>query len=269
MVELIDTHAHLDHPKFDTDREAVIRRARDAGVGTIITVGADMASSRASVALAESYMGIYATVGVHPHDAKAVSAADLDELRRLAAHARVVAVGEMGLDYYWDHSPHKVQKEVFEAQLEVAVEAGKPVVIHIRDKKEHRAAYDDALDILNKWATDLPAGRIGVLHCFSGDPDAAQRALELGFYLGVDGPVTYPNAAGLREIAAHIPLDRLLLETDCPYLTPQFRRGKRNEPAYLGQIAEIIVRVKGISTERAAQATTENAQKLFGLKTVT
>ncbi len=265
MAELIDTHAHLDHPKFDHDREAVIQRALDAGVGTIITVGADLASSRASIALAESHTGIFATVGAHPHDAKMVSLADLDELRRLAAHPTVVAIGEMGLDYYWDHSPHEVQKEVLEAQLGIAVEVGKPVVIHIRDKKGQRSAYEDALSILDKWADELPAGRVGVLHCFSGDPDAAQRALALGFYLGIDGPVTYPNAAGLREVAAQIPLDRLLLETDCPYLTPQFRRGKRNEPAYLGQIAGAVAQAVGVSVERVAQATTENARRLFTL----
>ncbi|MBN1937539.1 MAG: TatD family hydrolase [Anaerolineae bacterium] len=265
MPDLIDTHAHLDHPKFSHDREAVIQRAFDAGVQPIITAGADMASSRESIALAERFTGIYAAVGVHPHDAQAVSAADLDELRKLADRPQVVAIGEMGLDYYWDHSPHEAQKAVFEAQLGIAVEVGKPAMIHIRDKKGQHAAYEDALNILARWAPNLPSGRVGVLHCFSGDLGAARIALDVGFYLGIDGPVTYPNASELCSIVAQIPLDRLLLETDCPYLTPQFRRGRRNEPAYLGHTAEKIAQVRGISVDQVARATTENARHLFTL----
>lgn len=263
MIELVDTHAHLDHPQFDADREAVIQRAASVGVRTIITVGADWVSSRQSVALAEDHVGLYAAVGVHPHEATSVGPNDLDTLRQLAIHPQVVAVGEIGLDYYREHSPPAAQRAIFEAQLEMAAQLGKPVIVHLRDKSGSWAAYEEGLDILSRWAGRLPAGRAGVLHCFSGDLKTAQAAIELGFYLGVDGPITYPQAGDMRALIAQIGMERLLLETDCPYLSPQFRRGRRNEPAYLLQIAAGVAGVLGSTVEQVASITTRNAKTLF------
>ena len=270
---LIDTHAHLDDKRFRQDIDAVIERAFQSGVKSIITVGADAASSKAAIEIARRTEGIWATAGVHPSGAGGVQT-DLARLYELAAAPEVVAVGEIGLDYYWDTNPPRVvQQHAFEAQLDLAASAGKPVVIHIRDKggPQHREdridAYADTLAILRAWLLAHREIRLpGVLHCFSGDLAFADDALELGFYLGIDGPVTYPNAHDLRSVVAGLPLDRLLLETDCPYLTPQARRGKRNEPAYLGYIAEKIAETKGISVEQVARVTTANAERLFGLK---
>ncbi len=257
---LIDTHAHLDFSQFDADREAVIHRAKEAGVGIIVNVGADLESSRRSVALAEEYDGLYAAVGVHPHEAKKLDGATLAALRDLAAHPKVVAVGEIGLDFYRDLSPRDVQRRAFRAQLAWAARLGKPVVIHDRE------AHDEVLSILADWVAEAPSSRRGVLHCFSGDLAMARQAVALGFYLGVDGLVTYQNARKLPEIVAWLPLDRLLIETDCPYLTPHPHRGKRNEPAYLRLVAERIAALKEVSVEELAKATTTNACLLFGIK---
>jgi len=274
MTHWIDTHAHLDAPQFGSDLDSVLFRAREAGVKWIITVGADLASSRAAVALAERYESVYATVGVHPHEARIVDRPTLDELRDLAAHPFVVAVGEIGLDYYRDLSPRDVQRAALESQLAVAADVSKPVVIHIRDQDDRVGAYEDALSILHAWTSGLAIrqsrnppvlGPPGVLHCFSGTPDAAQIALDLGFYLGVDGPVTYPNARVLQAMVADLPLERLLLETDCPYLAPQARRGKRNEPAFLPYIAEKIAELKDLSLSEVARTTSANARRLFRL----
>ncbi len=256
---LIDTHTHLDFPQFDADREAVIQRAQAAGVGLMINVGADLESSRAAVALAEKYDCIYAAVGVHPHEAKKLDGAALAELRDLATHPQVVAVGEIGLDFYRDLSPRDVQRRAFQAQLAWAGRLGKPVIIHDRE------AHDEVLAILTDWVAAAPERRCGVFHCFSGDLAMARRAVALGFYLGVDGPITYQNARKLPEIVEWLPLDRLLIETDCPYLTPHPHRGERNEPAYVRLVAERIAALKGISVEELAQATTANARRLFGL----
>jgi TatD DNase family protein len=278
MTHWIDTHAHLDAPRFEADLDAVLRRAHEAGVKWIITIGADLASSRSAVALAERYEAVYATVGVHPHEARAADRSTLDEVRDLAAHPLVVAVGEIGLDYYRDLSPRHAQRAAFESQLALAGEAFKPVVVHIRDQRDCASAYDDALSILGTWTSGLSIRQSfhspilpspGVLHCFSGTPDAAEAALDLGFYLGVDGPVTYPNARALQAMVFGLPLERLLLETDCPYLAPQARRGKRNEPAYLPYIAEKIAELKGLSPSAVARTTTENARRLFRLSLTT
>jgi TatD DNase family protein len=275
MTDWIDTHAHLDAPRFDADLDAVLRRAREAGVRSIVTVGADLTSSRAAVALAERHEGVYATVGVHPHEAHTVDRSALNELRDLAAHPLVVAVGEIGLDYYRDLSPRDAQRFAFESQLALAVEVSRPVVIHIRDQRDRAGAYDDVLSVLRTWSSGLQSidsptlTSPGVLHCFSGTPEVAQVALDLGFYLGVDGPVTFPNAHALQSMVAELPLEHLLLETDCPYLAPQARRGKRNEPAYLPYIAEKIAELKGLSPSEVARTTTRNAQYLFSLPPTT
>jgi TatD DNase family protein len=271
-MQWIDTHAHLDHAKYGGEQEAVIERAREAGVWPIVTVGADLASSRAAVALAEQYEGLYATVGVHPHEASSVDAGVMEALRELAGHPRVVAIGEIGLDYYYEFSPREAQRAAFEGQLALASEVDKPVVVHLRDKRGAWGAYEGALEVLGVWVrSEGREGQVtglrapGVLHCFSGTLEIARSALELGFYLGVDGPVTYPNARGLQAIVAALPLERLVLETDCPYLAPQARRGKRNEPGYLAWIGEKVAELQGVAVERVAQVTCENAVRLFGL----
>ena len=250
---MIDSHAHLDSGRFDGDREAVVARARAAGLVAIVNAGADLASSRASVALAERYDFIYATVGIHPHAAKSVTPAVLDELRELARHPKVVAVGEIGLDYYRDLSPRPVQRRAFADQLALAAELGQsrgsplPVVIHSRD------AHDDVLAILRDWSTSLPVGeglREGgrsVLHSYAAGPERLDEVLALGFYIGISGPVTFKKAERLREVAAAVPLDRLLVETDCPYLTPEPHRGKRNEPAYVRYVAQTIAQTRNVT----------------------
>ncbi len=254
-MRLIDSHAHLDFPQFDADRETVIERARGAGVVAVLNVGTDLESSRAAVALAKRYDFIYAAVGVHPHDAKTVTPATLDQLRELARHPKVVAIGEIGLDYYRDLSPRPAQRRAFAQQLALAAELGLPVVVHSRD------AHDDVLAALREWR-----GAGGVLHSYSAGPGRLEEVMALGFYIGLSGPITFPKAHRLRAVAAAAALDRLLVETDCPYLTPVPFRGRRNEPAYVRYVAEAVARARGTTVEAVAQATTENAQRLFGLR---
>jgi TatD DNase family protein len=260
-VNLVDTHAHLDFERFDADRAAVIEQARAAGVRGVVNVGVDVPSSRAAVRLAGEYDCIYAAVGMHPHDAKKLDGAALAELRELAQDPRVVAVGEIGLDFYRNLSPREVQRRAFRAQLAWAAKLGKPVVIHDRD------AHDELMSILAAWASGLAhsplAGRVGVLHTFSGDLAMARRAIDLGFYLSISGPVTYKNARQLPDIVRALPLDRLLVETDCPFLAPHPYRGKRNEPAYVRLVAERIAELKDMALDQVAEATTANAQRLF------
>jgi len=251
---MIDSHAHLDFPQFDDDREAVVERAREAGLAAILNVGADLPSSRAAVALAERYDFIYAAVGVHPHDAKTVTPAVLDELCVLARHPQVVAVGEIGLDYYRDLSPRPVQRQVFADQLALATELALPVVIHDRE------AHDDVLAVLRGWQGT------GVIHSYSAGLERLDEVLGLGFSIGISGPVTFRRAHRLRSVAASVPLERLLVETDCPYLTPVPYRGRRNEPAYVQYVAEAVAQARGIAEEALARATTDNARRLFGIR---
>lgn len=262
-MRLIDTHAHLDSHKFDADRAAVLERAKATGVVGLVSVGADLPSSRRAVEIAAGDEAIYATVGIHPHDAKTLDGEALASLRELAQRPEVVAVGEIGLDFYRDLSPRDVQRRAFRAQLGWAAKLGKPVVIHDRD------AHDEVLEILADWARGLGSGplegRVGVLHTFSGDVAMARRAIDLGFYISVSGPVTYKNAGQLPEVVRAVPLDRLLVETDCPYLAPHPYRGKRNEPAHVQWVAKRIAELKNRSFEEVAAATTVNAQHLFGL----
>jgi TatD DNase family protein len=263
-VTLIDTHAHLDFSQFDTDRQAVIERAKASGVEAIVNVGTDLTSSRRAVDLATKHNTIYAAVGMHPHDAKKLDGAALAELRKLAQHPKVVAVGEIGLDFYRDLSPRDTQRRAFQAQLAWAAKMAKPVIIHDRD------AHDEIIGVLTDWASGLSspmlAGRLGVLHTFSGDLAMAKKAIELGFYISISGPVTYKNARYLPGIVQALPLERLLVETDCPYLTPHPHRGKRNEPAYVHLVAERIATLRGIPVDELAEATTANAQRLFQLE---
>ena len=253
---LFDSHAHLDDEKFADDREAVIARAKENGVTHIINIGADMESSARSVALASQHESIYAAVGVHPHEAEKVVAADYDQLAEWTRLDKVVAIGEIGLDYYYDLSPRDLQKEVFIRQLDVARQMHMPIVIHDRD------AHGDTMAILKREGKGL----IGVVHCFAGSLEMANELIKMGWYIGCDGPVTFKNAAKLPEIMTKIPLERLLIETDSPYLTPVPLRGKRNEPAYVRFVAEHIAALRGISGEELAKVTTKNVCELFHIK---
>lgn len=253
---LIDTHAHLEMREFNDDRDDVIKRAHEAGVDYIITIGTTMESSRDAVRLAEQNDSIYASVGIHPHEAKDALHPSYEILRRLAGHPKVVAFGEVGLDYYYDHSPRSVQQRVFRDLLREARKEGLPVIVHDRD------AHDDTLRIISdEWEPALG----GVMHCFSGDIAFARRMMDLGFFISIAGPVTYPKAESLRDVVRQVPIERVLIETDAPYLAPQDRRGKRNEPAYVRRAAEEIARLKGLTVEDVARITSFNAMQLFGI----
>lgn len=251
---LIDTHVHLNHHYYSRDFQEVLNRARDWGVQQMIVPGYDRPSSERSVELAERY-GLAAAVGVHPHDAERLRDKDLDWFREQLKQQRAVAVGEIGLDYYRDLSPRNVQQEAFRAQIGLAREIGRPIIVHNRD------AGEDVLAILK----DEEASTVGgVLHCFSEDLDYATRAIEMGFHIGIAGPVTYKSSDVLQEVAKTVPLDRILVETDAPYLSPQRFRGRRNEPAYVKLVAEMIADLREMPFEEVAAATTENARRLFG-----
>ena len=250
---LIDSHAHIQLDRFDADREAVLERAQAAGVHAILVIGFDLETSRGAIALAEKHNQVYATVGMHPHDAKDLDDEIVQIFRGLALHPKVVALGEMGLDYYRNLSPQSIQKKAFERQLDLAEELDLPIIIH------NREAYHDILPILHSRR-----GRVrGVMHCFSGDVEAMHQSLEIGFYIGIGGPVTYRKSNALQEVARKVSAKALLVETDCPWLTPQFRRGKRNEPAYVRATAEKIAELRGISLEEIGETTTQNFEDLF------
>ena len=228
---LVDSHAHIDAHAYDRDRDQVVARAEEAGVGVIINAGFDLKSSRASIELAQQYTGVYVALGVHPHSAVKVMDGDLKELAQLSREPKVVAIGEIGLDFYRNLSPREVQVKVFREQLEMAHRLDLPVIIHSRD------AGEEVFAILAEWAGQRKSNPLGVLHCFSGDTELAEKYIEMGFLISIAGPVTFPSS-GSAQVAQHIPLDRLLIETDCPYLTPLPHRGKRNEPAYLPLVAK-------------------------------
>ncbi|KFZ42820.1 TatD family deoxyribonuclease [Anoxybacillus flavithermus] len=253
---LFDTHAHLNATQFQEDVEQVIERARAEGVSHIVVVGFDRPTIDRAMELVEQYPFIYAAVGWHPVDAIHMTDEDLSMIERLAAHPKVVALGEMGLDYYWDQSPREVQKEVFRKQIRLAKKVKLPIIIHNRD------ATADIVDILH----EENAGEVGgVMHCFSGSIEVARQCMDMNFYISFGGPVTFKNAKKPKEVAKEIPLDRLLIETDCPYLTPHPFRGKRNEPSYVKYVAEAIAELKGLSFEEVAQKTSDNAKRLFGI----
>lgn len=259
QATFIDTHAHLDGERFQEDLDDVIQRACTAQVNNIITVGCDLESSRASVALSESYANIFATVGVHPHEAAQVTPDILTKLALLAKHEKVVAIGEIGLDYYRNRCPHDQQQLAFRQQINLAQQCKLPIVVHDRE------AHGDILQIIK----EENGGCNGVvLHCFSGDLAMAQQCVELGFYLSFTGAITYPKNNEIREIISGIPTEHILIETDCPYLAPQQWRGKRNEPAYVVKTAEQIAQIKQLTLEDVARITTLNAHRLFGIGTV-
>ena len=254
---LVDSHAHIQLAAFASDRETVLQNAQEDGVHSILTIGFDVETSHAAVKLAEQYEQIYATVGMHPHDSKDFNVESSKIFRDLADHPKVIALGEMGLDYYRDLSPRSIQKTAFEQQLNLADELNLPVVIH------NREAYHDIIPILQSRC-----GRIrGVMHCFSAGVEIMRQSLKLGFYIGIGGPVTYRKSHALQEVAREVPADRLLVETDCPWLAPQFRRGRRNEPAYVRAIAKKIAELRGVSLEDIGATTTRNFENLFGRST--
>jgi TatD DNase family protein len=253
-VRLIDSHAHLDDRAFDKDRAALIAGLFAERIG-VINVGADLRSSEAAVRLAERHRGIWATVGVHPHDARTMTPAVLRELEDLATSPKVVAIGEIGLDYYRDLSPRDLQRKAFADQLDLAARLGLPVVIH------NRESTDDLLGILRAARRQ----HRGVIHSFLGDRASAERFLDLGLHLGVGGPLTYPKNDVLREAVRCLPVQRILLETDCPYLTPVPYRGRRNEPAYVRHVAGALAELVERSLEEVAELTTQNAAALFAL----
>ncbi len=261
---LVDSHCHLQDPKFDGDRDAVLLRARDAGVSALVVVGYDMASSRSAVDLANSYESVYATIGVHPHDAKDVTSRDIEALSRLADSAKVIAIGEIGLDYHRDLSPRDVQRNVFQQQLELARSLSLPVVIHSREADEETfeiiAGYER--QALPDWPKDRP---LGVMHCFAGDLPLALRYIEIGFIISIPATCSYANAERIKAVAGGIPLRWLAVETDSPHLPPQRYRGKRNEPAYLVETVSCIADIRGDTFAEVADRTAMAAAWLFGL----
>jgi TatD DNase family protein len=255
---LFDSHAHLNDAQFDGDREEVIRRAREEfDVSRVVNIGYNRETIRTALALAERYDFIYAAIGWHPHEAKEMTDDDLAWIESLTDHPKVVALGEMGLDYYWDNSPRDVQQEVFRRQIRLARKVGLPIIIHDRD------AHEDVLSILREEKADEVGG---VMHCFSGDWAFAQACIDLNFYIGLGGPVTFKNAKLPKEIAQKVPIDRLLIETDCPYLAPHPHRGKRNETGYVRLVAQTIAELRGMTLETLAEHTTVNACRLFGIQ---
>jgi len=257
---LIDSHAHIDLPEFNKDRDQVMARARQQGVRVVINIGLDAESSRKALATAKKYDDVFQAVGFHPHEAARMKEGDLKSLAELTKDSRVVAIGEIGLDFYRNLSPRESQLEAFQKQLDLAGELGLPVVIHCRQ------AHEEVFDILKAWVKDAPADvKRGVIHCFSGDIEMARRYIDLGFYISLAGSVTYPSAGELVEVARELPLDRLLLETDAPFLAPQAHRGKRNEPSYIALTAEKVAQVRQVSTEVVADAAARNTIELFRL----
>lgn len=262
-MTLIDTHCHLDFNSYDDIRDAVIEQAIGMGVTRIINPGTDLDRSRAALTLSDTYPNVYAAVGIHPTSTADFDDATLAQVRALADHPKVVAIGEIGLDYYWEDSPKATQRHAFEAQLALAAELNLPVIIH------NREASDDVLDILEHWVAELSGplrDHPGVLHSFSAPPEAAKRGLSLGFYLGFTGPVTFKKADQLRHIAAQVPDDRILVETDGPFLTPHPYRGKRpNRPGYVRFIAQRLAVLRAVPEETFFAQTTANAERLFRL----
>lgn len=254
---LFDTHTHLNAEQFHEDVEDVIVRAQEAGVSEMIVVGFDRKTIEGAISLIERYDFLYAAVGWHPVDAIDMTENDLNWIEELCAHPKVVALGETGLDYHWDKSPKEIQKTVFRQQIQLAKKVNLPLIIH------NREATEDVIAILKEEGADEVGG---IMHCFSSTLEDAKACIDLNFYISIGGPVTFKNAKQLKEVVAELPLERLLIETDCPYLAPHPFRGKRNEPAYVKYVAEQIALLKGINYQELAQKTSDNAKQLFGIK---
>jgi TatD DNase family protein len=261
----VDSHAHLDGERFDSDREQVIARAREAGVQNIVAIGNGDGPAQVDcgILLAEKYDFIYATLGIHPHEARLADDAAYQNMERLARHPKVIAWGEIGLDYHYDHSPRDVQKEVFTRQMELAAGAKLPIVIHCRPSEASDDAWEDCLGLIqSRWAA---YGLGGILHCFTGNWPQAKSALDMGFMISFAGNLTFPKAQQIRDAALEVPLDRMLIETDSPYLAPVPHRGKRNEPAFVTETARKLGELRGLTGEDIGQQTTRNFYNFFKL----
>jgi len=259
----VDSHAHLDGTQFDSDRKEVIARARESGVRTMVAIGNGDGPPTldAGIKLAEMYPFLYATIGIHPHEARLASDHAYAEMERLARHPKVIAWGEIGLDYFYDHSPRDTQKQVFSRQMELAAAAKLPIVIHCRPSDNSENAWDDCLQMIHdQWA---PNGIGGVLHCFTGTWPQARRALDMGFMISFAGNVTFPRAQQIRDAALDVPLDRMFIETDCPYLAPVPYRGKRNEPSFVKETARKLGELRGLSMEDIGEQTARNFYNFF------
>lgn len=253
---MVDSHAHYDNERYEADRDAVIRRSFESGITRIINPGCDIGSSMAAIALAEIHPGLFAAVGFHPHEASACLEGDMERLKALCAHPKVVAVGEIGLDYHYDYSPRQVQREVLRQHIELARCVRKPLILH--DRESHR----DVMDLVGSgkgWEVG------GVFHCWSGSREMADEALAMGFHIGIGGSVTFRNASHLLDVAAHVPDERLLIETDCPYMAPEPYRGQRNWSGLLGFVLERLATIRGTTAEALERITTDNAVRLFKL----
>lgn len=262
---LVDSHAHLEGRRYDADREAVIARAREAGVETIVAIGngEGPANSDCGILLAEQFPFMYATIGIHPHEAALADQDAYAKMEQLAKRPKVIAWGEIGLDYFYDHSPRDVQQRVFVQQMELARAARLPIVIHCRPSEGSENAWDDCLGLIDEqWA---PSGLGGVLHCFTGNFAQATRGLDMGFLISFAGNVTFPKAQGIRDAAKEVPLDRMLIETDSPYLAPVPHRGQRNEPAYVKEVARQVGELRGLSADEVGDRTTQNFYRFFSL----
>lgn len=253
---LFDTHVHLNAEQFDEDVEEVMERAKETGVEYMVVVGFDRPTINRALELVEKYDFLYASVGWHPVDAIDMEEEDLQWIEELASHPKVVAIGEMGLDYHWDKSPRDVQQDVFRKQIQLAKRVKLPIIIH------NREATQDIVDILREESAQEVGG---IMHCFSGRSEVAQQCIDMNFYISLGGPVTFKNAKKPKEVAKEIPLDNMLVETDCPFLAPHPYRGKRNEPAYVRLVAQQIAEIKEITVEEVEEITTENAKRLFGI----
>jgi TatD DNase family protein len=263
-----DSHAHLDGKRFDADRAEVFARAKEAGVTTILAIGngdgPGTGTLDCAIKLARQYDWVYATVGIHPHEAALAKPEDFAQLQQLARNPKVVAWGEIGLDYFYDHSPRDVQQRVFLLQMEMARAARLPIIIHCRPSDNSENAWDDTLRLVREnWAS---GGLGGVLHCFTGTVEHARAALDLGFMISFTGNITYPKAPNIRDAAAMVPLDRMFIETDCPYLAPVPHRGKRNEPAFVVETARRIAELRQLTPEELGQQTSQNFAQFFRLK---
>jgi len=261
----IDSHAHLEGKQFAHDREQVIARAREAGVTNILAIGNGdgPVNFDCAILLAEKYDFMYATIGIHPHEARLADQAAFDRMAQLARHPKVIAWGEIGLDYHYDHSPRETQRQVFAQQMELAAAAKLPIVIHCRPSDGSDNAWEDCLQLIHdQWA---PKGLGGILHCFTGNWTQAKRGLDMGFMISFAGNVTFPKAEQIRDAARQVPLDRMLIETDCPYLAPIPHRGKRNEPAFVRETAAKLGELRGLSREDVGQRTSRNFCEFFKL----
>ncbi|MGH9538363.1 MAG: TatD family hydrolase [Terriglobales bacterium] len=261
----IDSHAHLEMEQFDSDREQMIARARENGIEKIVAIGSGTGpgSLDCGIQLAEQHDFIYATIGIHPHEAKLATDTDFDQLQALARRPKVIAWGEIGLDYFYDHSPRELQQRVFLRQMELARAASLPIVIHCRPSDKSENAWDDCLDLMERHWRSSALG--GILHCFTGSWSHAKRALDMGFMISFAGNITFPKAQAIRDAAKQVPLERILIETDSPFLAPVPHRGKRNEPAFVKEVARQLGDIRGLPTEEAGRHTTANFYNFFKL----